>query len=125
MYRVRVGSPSDPTHTVMARSGPIEADFQEAVIEAAHVYGWKHMHVRRSIGKGRKWTTATNVAWPDLTLWNERQQRFLVAELKSEMGVLSDQQVAVLSSLRAAGVEAYTWRPSSWPAIEMVLRGER
>lgn len=42
-----------------------EADWQGQVIDLAHAYQWRHLHVRRTIGKGKKWVTATNVAgWP-------------------------------------------------------------
>lgn len=90
-----------------------EAEWQEHVIEAAHLFGWRHLHVRRSIGKGRKWTTATNVrGWPDLFLWNETQRRTMAVELKSATGVVEPDQEAVLASLAAAGLEVHVWRPA-------------
>jgi len=102
-----------------------EADLQRQVIELAHLCGWQTMHVRRSIGAGQQWTTSTSIAgWPDLTLW--RAGAFLLVELKAERGRLTAEQHAVLSSLRAAGVDARCWRPSDWPEIEATLtRGVR
>lgn len=100
-----------------------EAQFQEQITGLSKALGWRHLHVRRSIGKGRKWVTATNVAWPDLTLWSERQQRLLVAELKTDRGVLSEDQAEVLSSLERAGVEVHVWRPWMWDEIVQTLRG--
>lgn len=94
-----------------------EAEFQEQVLQVAHAYGWRHLHVRRSIGKGRKWVTSTNVPWPDLTLWRPgglHQQRgpaFLVRELKV-VDVWQDGQKEVLAELAGAGVDAGVW----WPA---------
>lgn len=103
-----------------------EAQWQEQVFELAHLLGWRHMHVRRSIGKGRKWTTATNVTgWPDATLWNGRQKRIIFVELKSEKGKPTPEQIEVMASLEAAGQEVYLWRPSDLDVAHRVLRGPR
>jgi hypothetical protein len=103
-----------------------EEDFQAQVVAAAHLFGWHHLHVRRTIGRGKKWVTATNVkGWPDLFLWHEKWERAVAAELKSERGVASPEQLECLASLAAAGIETYVWRPSDWDALEAVLRGGR
>jgi hypothetical protein len=92
-----------------------EAEFQAQVVELAGVLGWWHMHVRRSIGKGRKWVTATNVPWPDLTLWRpprstERTGSFLVRELKVDArSPWQPGQREVLDQLHACGVDAGVW----------------
>ena len=99
-----------------------EAEWQEQVIELAHLLGWEHMHVRRSIGKGSKWTTATNVSgWPDLTLWSERHRMLLFVELKSDIGKLTPDQNEVHRSLQAAGQAVLVWRPADLPAVQRVL----
>lgn len=99
-----------------------EAEFQAVVVELAHVLGWHHLHVRRTIGKGRRWTTATNVVgWPDLFLWHERQHRTLAAELKSDTGKTTPEQEAVLASLNAAGIEVHVWRPADLDDIARTL----
>lgn len=89
-----------------------EAEFQQVVLELARVFSWRHMHVRRSIGKGRKWTTATNVPWPDLTLWHDRGG-FMVRELK-----VADRwqpgQKDVLEQLARAGVDVGVWMPEDF-----------
>lgn len=86
-----------------------EAEFQAMVLSMAHALGWEHLHVRRSIGKGRRWTTSTNVPWPDLTLWRPRRGGgLLVRELKVA-DVWQDGQKEVLASLTAAGVNAGVW----------------
>jgi hypothetical protein len=101
-----------------------EDEWQQQLIELAHILGWKHMHVRRSIGKGRKWVTATNViGWPDLVMWSERQKRLIFAELKSESGKTSPEQDDVIASLRAAGQEVYVWRPSDLDEALRILKG--
>lgn len=100
-----------------------EADFQAVVVEALGLLGWRHLHVRRTIGRGRRWTTSTNVAgWPDLLCWHPGKGRVLAIELKADGGKVTPEQVEVLGSLRAAGVDAYVFRPSDWAELEAVLR---
>lgn len=97
-----------------------EAEFQAAVVELATITGWRHLHVRRTIGRGRKWTTSTNLAgWPDLLLW--RPGRVVAAELKSDAGKVTDEQADVLCSLAEAGIECHIWRPSDFDAIAATL----
>lgn len=101
-----------------------EAEWQAQVIELAHFLGWRHLHVRRSIGKGKRWTTATNVdGWPDLFLWNVRRpERGLVAiELKSGTGTVTAEQHQVLSELQAAGVRTMVARPADLDAVHAML----
>ncbi len=99
-----------------------ETEFQGQVIQLATTLSWRHMHVRRSIGKGRKWTTATNVVgWPDLVLVSPRFQRVIFAELKSETGKPTPEQLDVLGWLQAAGQETAIWRPSNLDHIALVL----
>lgn len=101
-----------------------EAEFQAQVLDLARIFGWRSMHVRRSIGKQRRWTTATSCdGWPDLFLWNAKQGRHLAAELKSESGKVRPEQDEVLASLEFAGVAVYVWRPSDLDEIARVLRG--
>lgn len=100
-----------------------EAEWQEQVIQLAHALGWRHLHVRRSIGKGRKWTTATNIPWPDLTLWHTGQGRLIVAELKTDTGTVTDGQLATLASLMRAGTEAHIWRPADLDDVHRTLAG--
>lgn len=100
-----------------------EAVWQEQFIELAHLLGYRHMHVRRSIGKSRKWVTATNVTgWPDCTLWSERQRRLVFVELKSASGKTTAEQDEVHASLRAAGCEVYIWKPSDLEVAARVLK---
>lgn len=99
-----------------------EASFQAQVVELAEWLGWRVMHVRATVGRGGKHTTATSVAgWPDLFLWHEAQARTMAAELKSDAGRATPEQVQVLDSLRAAGVEVRLWRPRDWDEITSVL----
>lgn len=87
-----------------------EAELQAAVVELAGLFGWSHLHVRRSIGKGRKWVTSTNVPWPDLTLWHPRRGLFMVRELKvNERSAWQPGQHEILEELAFAGVDAGVW----------------
>lgn len=97
-----------------------EAELQQLVVDLAHTCGWKSMHVRPSrVGEDR-WATATSIpGWPDLTLLGHGRALFI--ELKSEKGRVRPEQVEVIALLRAAGLDARVWRPSSWPEIEATL----
>lgn len=89
-----------------------EQEFQALVVDLANALGWRHNFTRRTIGKGRKWTTATSVVgWPDLVLFNPSRGGVLFRELKTDVGKLSDEQRVVLEQLRAAGADARVWRP--------------
>lgn len=86
-----------------------EAEFQALVTDLATVFGWRWMHVRRSIGKSRRWTTATNVPWPDLTLWHP-SGGFMIRELKVRDRWQPGQR-EVLDEL-AVSVDAAVWTPA-------------
>lgn len=105
---------------------PSEVEWQAQVVQLAGMLGWRHNHTRRSIGKGRKWTTATSVVgWPDLELWHEQQQRVIYAELKTRTGRLTPEQKATLISLARAGCEVAVWRPADLPDVHEALQGKR
>lgn len=105
-----------------------EAEWQQQVIETAKLYGWRALHVRRSIGRRggqRGWQTTTSIdGWPDLLLWNVRRpERGLVAlELKADKGKATDEQLRVLSELTAAGVRTMLARPSDFDDVHEMLR---
>jgi hypothetical protein len=97
-----------------------EAEFQAQIVQLATMLGWRHLHCRRSIGKGRQWVTATNiVGWPDLLCWKRGQ--VIAVELKSDKGTLTPEQREVLASLAEAGVAVYVWRPSDFDEAQRVL----
>ena len=103
-----------------------EQVWQQQFVQLAGYLGWKHLHVRRSLGRGRKWVTATNIdGWPDLHLWHEGTQRTIYVELKSEAGRLRPQQIEVLGSLTRAGQEVYVLKPSDLELARRILSGER
>lgn len=100
-----------------------EAQFQRQVTDLADIYGWRWLHVRKSVGRrngSAAWQTTTNLkGWPDLLLW--RSGRMVAAELKSATGKVTPEQSEVLASLRGAGVDVYVWRPDDLEDIAACL----
>ena len=99
--------------------------WQQQVIDAAHLFGWQHLHVRRTRGRGSAWTTSTNrKGWPDLFLWHARHG-FAAIELKVGRDTATPEQLEVLHELDAAGARTLVAYPSDWDAVERLLRGDR
>jgi hypothetical protein len=102
-----------------------EAQFQDQVVDLARLHGYRVAHFRPARTE-KGWRTpvaADGAGWPDLVL--VKPGRMIFAELKSQRGRLSDDQHAWLDQLRAAGVEAYVWRPAQFDDIDQILRGNR
>lgn len=102
-------------------------ELQNAVVQLLAMTGWSHLHVRRSIGKGRKWQTTTNVkGWPDLLLWSPRQPgRHIAMELKVPPDTLSDEQAEVLAELEASGFECHVITEADLERLPGILRPPR
>ena len=99
-------------------------EWQAQVVEAAHVFGWNHLHVRRTIGRGKKWVTSTNrKGWPDLFVWHHRHG-FAAIELKVGRDDATPEQLAVLCELHEAGAAVMVAYPHDWPAVEALLQGK-
>lgn len=97
--------------------------FQDTVVAVAHLAGWRHLHVRRTIGRGRKWVTSTNrTGWPDLFLWHPIRG-FAAFELKVKRDRATPEQLVVLAELSAAGAVAFVAYPADWDRIIAVLGG--
>lgn len=98
-----------------------EAEWQATVTDLLRALGYRSMHCRRSIGKGRRWTTATSVVgWPDLFAW--RPGRAVALELKAEGGTVTTEQERVLAELAGAGIDARVVRPSDFDELVEWLR---
>lgn len=108
-------------------SGTTERAFQAQVTQLAEIRGWAWFHVRPARVAGDEWRTATagslGPGWPDLTLVRARDRRLIFAELKgSPRTPTTDQQLAVLEYLAAAGQDVRLWiSPADWPEIERDL----
>jgi hypothetical protein len=104
-----------------------EHELQRAVIDCAHLLGWRCAHFRPALTHGR-WSTpvsADGAGFPDLVM--VRRGRIIFAELKATKGRLRPEQTEWLNALGLAdGLTAmtYTWRPDDWFSgrIEEVLR---
>lgn len=101
----------------------IEAAFQETIIDAAHVFGFRVAHFRPAKTE-KGWRTpvsADGAGWPDLVL--AKKGRLIFVEVKSDTGKLSLEQTAwkVLLEMTGQG-EYYIWKPSDWDSIEAILR---
>lgn len=99
-----------------------ETEFQSQVVELAHLFRWRHLHIRRSIGKGRAWTTTTNlVGWPDLVLMRP-DVGTVAAELKVGRNRPTPEQAELIAFLGSLpGWRAYVWTPGDWDEITATL----
>ena len=88
-----------------------ERDFQAAVVELAHLQGWRTYHTHDS--------RRSAAGFPDLTL--ARGSRLVFVELKSERGRVTSDQRGWLDALGETPAEVYVWRPADWDRIEALL----
>lgn len=99
-----------------------EAEFQAQVVELAGICGWRTLHVRRSIGKGQRWTTTTSIkGWPDLVIMRP-PDGLIFAELKVPPHTTTPEQDDVLSFLSGFPfAEVVVWTPADWDDIKAAL----
>ena len=123
----------------MTRLRESEADFQQAVIDAARYCGWLCSHFRPARTE-KGWRTpvaADGKGFPDLVLVRDR---VLFVELKTDTGKLSGDQEVWQSAIDGA-LDAWlrfcstpdafevlpfdylVWRPRDWTQIKEVLGG--
>lgn len=98
-----------------------EADFQDQIIELAHLCDWTVAHFRPAMKSDGSWRTAVQAdgtGFPDLVLVRER---VIFAEIKTEQGQPSPEQYCWLLGLKEAGQEVYLWQPSDWEEVVEVL----
>jgi len=99
-----------------------ESDFTKQVIDLARLYHWKVAHFRAAMTK-HGWRTpvqADGKGFPDLVL--VRKNRLIFAELKSEKGKMSHEQIEWACALRDSLGEVHDWRPSSFETIVQILK---
>ena len=101
-------------------------EWQGQVVDLANLLGWRHLHVRRTKGKGGHWTTSTNrTGWPDLFLWHPRHG-FAAIELKVKPDLPTIDQVDVLAELGSAGdhpARTCVAYPDDFDGVQDMLRG--
>ena len=105
-----------------------ESDFQKAVIDLAHTFGWLVAHFRPAMNKRGQWMTAVQAdgaGFPDLVL--VRGLHIKIAELKLSGKKPSKAQARWLAafyraSQASAYVRTYLWTPIDWDTIVAELR---
>ncbi len=112
--------PSNPSHGGHHIS---ERDLQNAIVDAARLYGYLVFHTRPAIS-AKGWRTPVQYdgkGYPDLTMvGTKRPFRVIFAELKSEKGKLTRQQEQWLTGLERVdavcdNVSVHVWTPADWP----------
>jgi len=107
------------TDTLPAES---EAGFQDALVAAARLLGWRAVHFRPA-RTAHGWRTPGQYdakGWPDLIL--TRSPRIVAIECKAQGGRLADEQAQWLADLSACGVETHVAEPADFDYIASVLR---
>jgi hypothetical protein len=91
-----------------------ERQLQDAILELAHLLGWRSYHTFDS--------RHSAAGFPDLVL--VRGGRLIFAELKKGNEQLSREQAEWKRALERAGEVVYVWRPEDWRlgAVDAVLR---
>ena len=91
-----------------------EKDLREQVRDLCKLFGWMMYFSWTSIHSPR--------GFPDLVLVHPSKNRVIFAELKSEKGKLTEEQVEWLDALGDCGQEVYVWRPGQIESIARLLR---
>jgi hypothetical protein len=106
-----------------------EQEFQDTVIEFAHLHGWRICTFRKARVriKGedlyRTPFGADGKGMTDAIFTHERWCRFMVVEFKSDVGTLSPEQKVWRRVFIACKIQYRMWRPRDWDTIEKELSG--
>jgi len=104
-----------------------EKAFTHQVITLAKYLGWRTAHFRPGKTQRGRWVTPVQgdgAGFPDLVLAHDKLRQVIFAELKTEIGKLSESQHEWIFVLRECPVRAFIWRPSDINEIEEVLSGK-
>lgn len=105
-----------------------EDDLRANADAVAWMLGYEHMFVKPLRAAGGIWKTPTfgslGKGWPDTTFIHHRTGRTIYVEFKSELKHPTPDQVRVLGILRAAGLEAYVIRPSTFDLFVEIIHGD-
>lgn len=104
-----------------------EAELQKAVIEMAHIYGWRTAHFRPAMNERGQWRTPVagmGKGFPDLVLVSDIALAFV--ELKSAKGRIRPEQAEWIEALEPHA-DVFVWRPKDWldGTIETYLKEYR
>ena len=101
-----------------------EKAFTAQVISLAQHLGWRVAHFRPAQTQTGRWITAVQgdgVGFPDLVM--VKPPRLIFAELKTEIGRMSDKQAEWIADLCGCGIYCCrVWHPSDYDEIERILR---
>ena len=99
-----------------------EAEFQKAVISLAKLHGWKVMHTQPAQIRPGKWITPNtgDQGFVDLVMTHPFRGTIFV-ELKTNKGIVSENQWSWLCDLQSAGCEVHVWRPCDLEKISTRL----
>jgi hypothetical protein len=89
--------------------------FQDKVEHIAKMNGWLIFHASPKMVRPGVWRS-DGKGFPDLCLAH-RTRGCIFAELKSQHGRLSHDQIMWAEALIASGIEHYVWRPSQLDLI--------
>jgi hypothetical protein len=105
-----------------------EADFESAVVDLAHVFGWKVAGFRpaRTLQGWRTAVKHDGQGFPDLVMVNEKRHLILFVELKATRGRLGPGQAEWGDTIRRAmigtpDVRHHVWRPADADDIARTL----
>lgn len=108
-----------------------EKEFQKSVITFAQAAGYAAAHFRKVRVQRKNGSiyfetpvAADGKGFLDLELVRESPPRFIKAELKTERGVIEDEQKVWIRRYEAVGIPAFVWRPRDWDAIVECLSRE-
>jgi hypothetical protein len=93
---------------------PTEKEFQRQVVQLARLLGWMAYHTYDS--------RRSTPGFPDLVL--VKPPKVIFAELKVGRRRPTVPQLVWLQSLASSGQDVRLWRPTDWPEIERLLKGD-
>lgn len=99
-----------------------EALFTQQVLQLASALNWRSAHFRPAM-TSQGWRTPVQgdgKGFFDLVLI--RTPRVIFAELKSERGKLSPEQVEWMESVAGCPTENYTWKPNQLDDVARILK---
>ena len=99
-----------------------EEEFSKQIEGLLDLYGWHWTHFRPARRLDGSWRTAVSGHKGFMDYVAVREGRLLFLEIKSEKGIVSDEQSVWLTALAATRAEVYVWKPSQWDEIVSVLR---
>ena len=109
---------------VMVMHSVTENELLQTVLEMAEAMGYVVYHVFEQSHYAKR----TVIGFPDLVMYRpfdfERgwRRRLIVMELKSQRGVLTEQQQDWLSCFSSFKIETYIVRPSDLDSLENLLK---